>query len=63
MAELKPCPKCKGTPGYRRVGDMKQYWVVICPMCGHHEADYSEARLTKWGAKRLWNRRTGEDGN
>lgn len=63
MAELKPCPECKGTPEYRRVGDRKQYWVVICPICGYCEAKNSEARSTKWGAKRIWNRRVGKDGN
>lgn len=63
MIELKPCSECKGTPEYRRVGDRKQYWVVICSICGHYEAGYSEACLTKQGAKRLWNRRVKQDDN
>lgn len=61
MPELKPCRKCKSAPVYRQVGDMKQYWMVICPQCGNHEADHSEASVSKFGARRIWNKRAGED--
>ena len=62
MDKLSPCRKCKAIPEYSRVGDRKQYWVVICPSCGNHEANFNEARSTKWGARRIWNRRAGDNG-
>lgn len=61
MPDLKPCPKCKGKPEPRRVGDMKQYWVFFCSACGYTPVKNCEARSTVWGAKRTWNRRAGEE--
>lgn len=60
MAELKPCPVCGGIPGTMRVGDQRQYRVFRCPLCGYIAAELHEARLTIWGAKRVWNRRVGD---
>lgn len=63
MAKLKPCHCCGGTPVVRRVGDMKQFFVVYCQTCGYTPAMYHEARSTIWGAKRVWNkyqRRVGD---
>ena len=61
MPDLKPCPKCKGKPKPRRVGDMKQYWAFFCDACGYTPVKNNEARYTVWGAKRAWNRRAGEE--
>ena len=61
MAELKRCP-CGAMPVARRVGDRKEYFVFRCPECGYVAAKLDEARITIWGAKRVWNRRVG-DGN
>ena len=61
MPDLKPCPKCKGKPEPRRVGDMKQYWVFFCDACGYTPVKNCEARSTVWGAKRAWNRRAIEE--
>lgn len=59
MAELKPC-KCGAIPGAYRVGDQKEYFVYRCPFCGYIAAGIDEARLTLWGAKRVWNKRVGD---
>ena len=61
MPDLKPCPKCKGKPEPRRVGDTKQYWAFFCDACGYAPVKNNEARYTVWGAKRAWNRRAGEE--
>lgn len=61
MAELNPCPKCKGTPEPRRVGDWKQYWVFFCSNCGYTPVKNYEARPTIWGAKRAFNKRTDNE--
>ena len=61
MTDLKPCPKCKGKLKPRRVGDMKQFWVFFCSVCGYTPVKNCEARSTVWGAKRAWNSRAGEE--
>ena len=61
MPNLKPCPKCKGKPKPRRVGDMKQYWAFFCDACGYTPVKNNEARYTVWGAKRAWNRCAGKE--
>ena len=57
--EPKPC-KCGGTPVVRRVGCCKEYFVFFCSACGETPVPSCEARSTIRGAKRAWNRRTGE---
>ena len=54
MEKLKSCP-CGGKAEYRRVGDMKQYWVVFCAKCGKTPVPLNSARCTVSGAKREWN--------
>lgn len=56
MYKLKKC-KCGREPIFYRVGDYKKYWVVGCHFCGNREAKYHEARVTKYFAAKLWNRR------
>ena len=61
MPDLKPCPKCKGKPEPRCVGDMKPYWVFFCDACGYTPVKNNEACYTILGAKRAWNLRAGEE--
>lgn len=62
MMDLKPCPKCKmAIHGYKAVGNWKQYLVVQCLQCGYVAAHHDEAARTRWGAKRVWNRRADND--
>ena len=58
--KLKPCKYCGGEPELVRVGDQKELFAFRCKRCGAYHADYSEARATPWGAKRVWNRRAEE---
>lgn len=58
--ELRPCPKCGNEPFYKRVGDYQQYVVVECQACHYCAAEPNEARLTKFGARLLWNKRVKE---
>ena len=61
MAELLPCPICGHDAKLIRVGDWKQYFVYQCAECGYIKAKTSEARLTKRGAKKVWNTRTPKE--
>ena len=58
--KLRSCPKCGNQPYYKRVGDYNQYVVVECQACHYCAAKYGEARLTKWGARILWNKKVKE---
>lgn len=55
--ELKPCPFCGGVPELRETGDLKQFYVFRCSKCDKTPVRWHEARLTAWGAMRIWNRR------
>lgn len=61
MIELKPCPFCGGKPDLCKVGDRKQYYAFVCSQCGRTTVRNSDARCTVWGARRIWNRRVGEE--
>lgn len=58
-AELKPC-LCGGEAVVRRVGDMKQFFMVFCSVCGKTPVKNCEARLTIFEAKRVWNRKVND---
>ena len=60
MATLKNCPRCGHKPEYILVGDYLQYYIVACVNCGYVAASKDEARNTKWGARRLWNRKVAD---
>ena len=62
MAELKPCPICEGKAKLIKVGDYKNFFVYQCSLCGFVKAKTSDASLTPWGAKRVWNERTPQKG-
>lgn len=55
--ELKSCPFCGGNPKLIAVGDNKDYYVYSCTICGYKAASFNEAKLTKRGARKIWNRR------
>lgn len=59
--ELNPCPFCGGKAVIRMVGDHKQYFVCFCSNCGKTPVHFDEARLTKRGAIKAWNRRCGNE--
>ena len=61
MAELKPCPFCGGEAKLIKVGDNRNFFVYQCSECGFIKAKPSEASLTQWGAKRVWNTRTPKE--
>ena len=61
MTDLKPCPKCKGKPEPRRVGDIKQYWGFFCSSCGYTPVKTVRHVTPFLGAKRAWNCRAGEE--
>lgn len=61
MSELKPCKYCGGKPELVNVGDWKQYYAYRCSNCHQYHAKHSEAALTKWGAKRVWNKRSNNN--
>lgn len=58
---LKPCPRCGGKPVPRQVGDYHQYFVYFCSKCNYTPVKNDEARITKWGARRIWNRRADDE--
>lgn len=60
---LRLCPKCGNEPFYKRVGDYQQYVVVECQACHYCAARFNEAKLTKFGARLLWNKRVEEQDN
>ena len=55
---INPCYKCNVAPELRAVGDWKQYFVYICPKCHDTPVRSDEARLTEWGARKIWNKAT-----
>lgn len=52
---------CGGQPKVRTVGDNKQYFVCICSKCGKTAVHYNEARMTRYEAIKVWNRRIYND--
>lgn len=60
MKELKPCPFCGGKPIIKLVGDNRDYFVYSCGKCHKTPVHQDEARLTRWGARRIWNRRVND---
>ena len=61
MAELLNCPLCDGKAKLIKVGDNRSLFVYQCSECGYIKAKNSEACLTPWGAKRVWNTRTQKE--
>ena len=61
--ELKPCPFCGGKPIIKLVGDNRDYFVYSCGKCHKTPVHQDEARLTRWGARRIWNRRVNDGKN
>ena len=61
MKKLEFCPKCGTRPGFRMVGDNKQFIILCCPECGYTAAKNGEARRTLRGAVRVWNKRIKEE--
>ena len=57
---LLPCKYCGGSPKLIKCGDWKQYVVYICSSCYKTPVHSDEARLTKYGARKIWNKRTRE---
>lgn len=57
---LKPCPFCGGEAKVRMVGNQKEFFVFFCSVCGRTPVENHEARITVWGAKKVWNRRAEE---
>ena len=59
--DLKFCKYCGSKAKLVRVGDWKEFFAYRCSKCHKYHARHSEARLTPWGAKRVWNRRVVND--
>lgn len=60
MSKLKSCPYCDREAMLCRTGDHKQFFVYKCSWCWMTPVHSDEARLTPWGAKRIWNKRVKE---
>ena len=58
--DLKKCPYCGGHPKIIRVGDDRQFFAVICSECYKTPVKNCEARLTEFGAAKIWNVRVNE---
>lgn len=61
MTELKPCLLCGREAKLITVGDNRDLFVYQCAECGYIKAKTSEARRTKWGARKVWNTRTPKE--
>ena len=59
--KLKPCKYCGGRAELVRVGENKEFFVYRCSRCFKYHARHGEARMTPWGAKRIWNRRADNE--
>lgn len=59
--ELKPCKYCGGKAELVMVGDNKEFFAYRCSCCGEYHGRLGDARLTPWGAKRVWNRRADNE--
>lgn len=57
---LEKCKHCGGDPVLVKVGDWKQFYVYFCSHCWDTPVYLHEARITPWGAARIWNKRTRE---
>lgn len=55
------CKYCGSEPVVRLVGDYKNYYVYFCSKCGKTPVRSNEARVTEFGARQIWNRRTEEN--
>lgn len=55
--KLSLCPYCKGIPTLREVGDWHQFYMYFCSKCGQTPVKLNEARITEWGARKIWNER------
>lgn len=54
---LEACPLCEDVrPVLRETGDKKEYYVYTCPKCDTTLADYDEARMFEYTARKLWNK-------
>lgn len=60
MAKLMLC-FCGGQPEIKAVGDNKQYFACICSNCGKTPVRLDEARATRFGAIKIWNRSVNND--
>lgn len=56
-----PCPYCKKSNiDIIRVGDDKQLFVAICDSCKKNPVPNWEARLTSYGAIKIYNKKVKE---
>lgn len=60
MAKLVSC-SCGGQPEIKLVGSNKQYLICFCSKCGKTPVRLDEARATRFGAIKIWNRRVNND--
>ncbi len=58
MNELSACPLCGHFPELKYVGDNKDLLVYQCAHCGYIAAKNHEAKYTKRGAMKIWNKAT-----
>ena len=58
MRELNACPLCGYFPLLKQVGDDKNLLVYQCAHCGYIAAKNHEAKYTKSGAMKVWNKGT-----